>query len=115
MILLSFPRNEKDQKNKELAYISKAYSAWKNAKCFFSLQDSSCHKASSAYYLIAPECNDIVEMIDDQITQRRQVEPKYLLDVIKFLRYLARQGIPLQVLDNNDKLTQILYLLGTKE
>ena len=68
MILLSFPRNEKDQKNKELAYISKAYSAWKNTKCFFSLQDSFCQKASSVYYLIAPECNDIGEMIDDQIT-----------------------------------------------
>ena len=50
-------------------------------------------------------------MIDDQITQQRKVERKYLLEVIKLLRYLVRQGIPLQGLDNNDSLTQILYLI----
>ena len=54
-------------------------------------------------------------MVDDQITQRRKLKSKYLLDVIKCLRYLARQGIPLQGLDNNDNLTQILYLLRTKD
>ena len=54
-------------------------------------------------------------MIDDQITQQRKVGRKYLLDVFKFLRHLVRQGIPLQGLDNNDSLTQILYLIGTKD
>ena len=54
-------------------------------------------------------------MFGDQITQRRQVERKYLLDVVKCLRYLARQGIPLQGLYSNDNLTQILYLLRTKD
>ena len=54
-------------------------------------------------------------MFDDQITQQRQVERKYLLDVIKCLRYLACQRIPQQDLENNDNLTQILYFLGTKD
>ena len=54
-------------------------------------------------------------MIDDQIIQQRKVERKYLLEVIKLLRYLVRQGIPLQGLDNNDSLTQILYLIWTKD
>ena len=54
-------------------------------------------------------------MIDDQITQQRKVERKYLLEVIKLLRHLVRQGIPLQGLDNNDSLTQILYLIWTKD
>ena len=54
-------------------------------------------------------------MIDDQINQKRQVQRKYLLDVIKCLRYLALQEIPLKGLDNNDILTQILYLLETKD
>ena len=53
-------------------------------------------------------------MIDDYINQWKQGQPKYLLYVIKRLRYLARQGIPLQGLDNNDNLTQILYLLKTR-
>ena len=50
-------------------------------------------------------------MIDDHINQWKEGEPKYLLDVIKRLRYLARHGIPLQGLENNDNLTQVLYLL----
>ena len=49
-------------------------------------------------------------MINEQITQRRQVERKYLLDVIQCFRYLAGERIPLQCLDNNDNLVQILYL-----
>ena len=38
-----------------------------------------------------------------------------MLDFIKCLRYLARQGILLQGLDDSSNLTQILYLLGTKD
>ena len=53
-------------------------------------------------------------MIDDQFFQQKQVERKYLPDVIKYLRYLARQGIPLRGLDNNDKLSQICTMLGQK-
>ena len=88
--------NLEDQKNKEPAYISKGFSAWKKApKCFYSHQDSACHQTSSPYHLIVPQCNDVGEMIDDKITQRIQVERKSLLDVIKCLRYLARQSIPL--------------------
>ena len=62
--------NLKDQKNKETAYISKGFSAWKKApKCFYSHQDSACHQGSSACHLIVPQGNDVGEMIDDQITQ----------------------------------------------
>ena len=53
-------------------------------------------------------------MIDDQITQWKKFEGKYLVDVVMYLRYLARQRIPLQALDNNNR-TKILYLLETKD
>ena len=97
-------------------YISKRFSAWKRApKCFYIHQDSACHQIVSAYHLIVPQCNDVGEMIDGQITQRRQVQHKYLLDVIKCLRYLASQGIPLQDLDNNDNLNQVLYFPWTED
>ena len=106
----------KDQRNKEQAYISKGFSTWKKApKCFSNHQESACHLAASAYHLVVPQCPDVGELIDDQITQRRSIERKYLLDVLKCLRYLARQGIPLQGLDNEDNLTQLLLLFGTKD
>lgn len=106
----------KDQRNKEQTYISKGFSTWKKApKCFLSHQESACHKTASTYHLITPQCSDVGELIDDQITRRRSIERKYLLDVLRCLRYLARQGISLQGLDNNDNLTQLLLLMGTKD
>ena len=53
--------------------------------------------------------------MNSQLVQRRQLERKYLLEAIKCLRYLSRQGIPLQGHNNNDNFTQLLYLLGTKD
>ena len=43
------------------------------------------------------------------------MERKYLIDIIKCLRFLSRQGITLQGHDNNDNLAQSLLLLGTKD
>ena len=67
------------------------------------------------YYLVLPDCGDVGDMIDVQSMKRRQAERKYLIDIIKCLRYLARQGIPLQGHDDNDNLTQALLLLGAKD
>ena len=62
--------NLEDHEDKEPAYISKGFSEWKKVpKCFYSHQDSACHQAFSAYYFIVLQCNDVGEMIDDQITQ----------------------------------------------
>ena len=38
-----------------------------------------------------------------------------MIDIIKYLKFLSCQGIPLQSHDNNDNLTQTLLLLGTKD
>ena len=53
--------------------------------------------------------------MDSQLVQQRQLEHKYLLEVFKCLRYLSRQGIPLQGHNSSDNFTQLLYLLGTKD
>ena len=63
---------------------------------------------------MVPQCANVGESIDSQLDQRRQLEHKYLLEVIKCLRYLSQQGIPLQGHSNNENFTQLLYLLGTK-
>ena len=108
--------NLKDQRNKEYAYITKGFSSWKKApKCFQSHQDTACHRAASAYQLLIPKCQDIAELMDNQLLKKREVERKYLIEVIKCLRYLARQGIALQGHDGNDNFTQLLRLIGTKD
>ncbi|XP_066910497.1 zinc finger MYM-type protein 1-like [Clytia hemisphaerica] len=108
--------NLKDQGSKEDAYITKGFSSWKKApKCFQAHQDSACHKTAQTYQLTIPKCLDVEEMIDNQLTEKRTVERKYLLQVIRCLRYLARQGIALQGDDGNDNFTQLLHLVGISD
>ena len=108
--------NLKDQTNKDPAFISKGFSNWKNALVSFrGHQNSSCHKTASSYHLVVPRCADVGKLMDNKLTDQRQVERKYLLDVIRCLRYLGRQGIALQGHDDNDNFTQLLHLLGNKD
>ena len=105
---------ERPEKQGGSVYIKGIFSMGKDTKMFLQ-PPRFCLSSGLLSLSLLPQCNDAEEMIDDQITQQSQVERKYLLDVIKCLRYLARQEIPLQGLDNNDNLTHILYLLGTKD
>ena len=108
--------NLKDQISKEDAYITKGFSSWKKApKCFQIHQDSGCHKTASSYQLIIPQCRDVAELMDTQLTKKRATERKYLLKVIRCLRYFGRQGIALQGSAGNDNLTQLLRLLGAND
>ena len=54
-------------------------------------------------------------MTNDNLVNVRKKERKYLLDVIKSLRHLARQGIALQGNKNNDNFRQSMMLFGTKD
>ena len=105
--------NLNDQRAEE-AYINKGFSAWKKApKCFQAHQESKCHKAAASYQLIVPKCQDVEELLDNQLLKKRAEERKYLLEIIRCLRYLGRQGIALQGHDGNDNFSQLLRLLGT--
>ena len=117
MLLLSFSRItwqfERPEKQGLSVHIQRIRFLEKTPKCFYNHQDSACHQASSAYHFVIPSCTDVGEMIDNQIIKRRQMERKYLIDIIKCLKFLSCQGIPLQGHDNNDNLMQTLLLLET--
>ena len=53
--------------------------------------------------------------MDSQLTKRRAAQRKYLMQVIRCLHYLERQGIAFQGSDGNDNFTQLLRLLGTND
>ena len=108
--------NLTDQTNKEDGYIKKGFPSWKKApNCFYEHENSSCYKSAASNHLVVPQCADVRESKDSQLVQRRQLERKCLLEVIKYLRYLSRQGTSLQGHNNIDNFTQLLYLLGTKD
>ena len=89
---------------------------WKNAtESFRGHQTSSCHVAASTYHVVTPKCADVGELLDNQLNDKRKIERKYLLDVIRCLGYLGRQGIALQGHDGNDNFTQLLLLFGSKD
>lgn len=60
-------------------------------------------------------CADVAEMTNKNIVDSRRKERKHLIDVIRCLRFLARQGIAIQGNPGNDNFTQLLMLLGSKD
>ena len=53
--------------------------------------------------------------MDNEQSNKRAIERKYLLEVNRCFRYLGRQGIALQGHDGNDNFTQLLRLLDTND
>ena len=114
MLLLSFSRItwpfERPEKQGLSVHIHRIRFLEKSTEMF--LQLPRFRLSSGFLSLSLGHSSDVGEMIDNQIIKCRQMERKYLIDIIKCLKFLSRQGIPLQGHDNNDNLTQILLLLG---
>ena len=107
---LGSKRNIKD------AHTTKGFSSWKKApQCFDERQQTHCHKSAASYHVVIPKFEDVGATTKDNLINARQKERKYLLDVIRCLRYLARQGIALQENENNNDFTEPMMLLGKKD
>ena len=104
------------KKNIEDAYTTKGFRLWKKApQCFEEHQKIHCHKSAALYHVVILKCKDVGEMTNDNLVNVSEKERKYLLNVIRCLRYLARQGIALQGNGNNFNFMQEMMLLGTKD
>ena len=61
------------------------------------------------------QCQDDAELMDNQQSNKWAAERKYLLEVIRCLLYLGRQGMALQGQDGKENFTQLLRLLSTND
>ena len=105
-----------NERSKEQAYISAGFNAWKKApKCFETHQQTNCHKAAASLETVVGRCSDVVELTNQSIADSRQSDRKYLVDVIRCLRFLARQGMAILGNPGEDNFTQLLLLLSTKD
>ena len=95
---------------KGLVHGKKHHDISKNIK-----RQTYCHKSAAVYHVVILKCKDVEEMTNGNLVNVSKKETKYLLEVIRCLRYLARQGIALQGNENNDNFTQLIMLLGTKD
>ena len=64
---------ERPEKQGGSVYITRIFSMEKGTQMFLQLQDSTYHQTSLAYHLIVRHGNDVGEMTDDQVTQRKQL------------------------------------------
>ena len=78
-------------------------------------QGSAYLKVATSYQLTISQCQDDAELMDNQQSNKWAAERKYLLEVIRCLLYLGRQGIALQGQDGKENFTQLLRLLSTND
>ena len=103
------------ERNKEQSYMSVGFSLRKKApKCFENHQQTNCHKAAAALETVATKFGNIAELTNQNIVDYRRKERKHLIDVIRCLRFLARQGTAIQGNPGDKNFTQLLKLLRTK-
>ena len=104
------------ERNKGQAYISVGFNSWKKApKSFENHQQTNCQKAADALETIVTKCGNVAELTNQNIVDYCREERKHLIDVIRCLRFLARQGIDIQGNPGDDNFTQLLKLLGIKD
>ena len=86
------------ERNKEQAYISVGFNSWKKIpKCFENHQQTNRHKAAAAALeTVATKLGNVAELANQSTVDSRRKEKKHLIDVIRYLRFLARQGIAIE-------------------
>ena len=109
--------NLRTARNKEYAFISDGFSNWKKALTRFKeRQISECHKTAVEYHLIPKTCGNVLEMSSHDAKKTMQTNRLCLIKIIGSLRYLARQGQPIQGdTDDESNFIQLLELRGSDE
>ena len=78
--------------NMEEAYITKGFNNWKKAlEAFVDHQQSKAHRAAITYESVVPQCGNVLVMTVNDLSNKRLAERKYLIKVMKCIRFLARQ------------------------
>ena len=73
-----------------------------------SKQIATNNKAAAALETVVTKCGDVAELTNQSVLDSRQKERKHLIDVIRCLKFLARQGIAIQGNPGEDNFTQLL-------
>ena len=65
--------------------------------------------------VVVTKCGNVGEMVSQGVFESHKRERKYLMDIMRSLVFLAKQGIAIQGNPGEDNFTQLLMLLGTKD
>ena len=80
--------------SKDLAFIKKGYTNWKDAtESFRRHEKSNCHQETIQAVLIPSNVPDIGEMVSNLYAQNKVQNHKLFLKILQNIKFLARQGI----------------------
>ena len=101
---------------REPAFITSGFTIWKEAnKGFSKHQSSECHKEAIEALCLLPAqiVGHVDELMSDEIKQQKAVNRKIFMKILENMRYLARQGLPFCVHDDNSgNFIQLMKLRG---
>ena len=96
----------------EEAHITMGFNNWKKTlEAFVDHQRSKAHRAAITYESVVPKCGDGLEIMVNDLNNKRLAKRKYLIKVMEYIRFLACQGLAFKGNDGNDNLTQLFELL----
>jgi hypothetical protein len=97
------------------AFISKGFTYWKDANAAFKKHLSSvCHKEAVDSLINLPKCTkDVAELQNAEHAREKASNRRMFMLLLRNIRYLARQGLPLRghgVEELNSNFVQLLHL-----
>ena len=100
----------------EEAHITMGFNNWKKTlEAFVDHQRSKAHRAAITYESVVPKCGDGLEIMVNDLNNKRLAKRKYLIKVMECIRFLACQGLAFRGNDGNDNLTQLFKLLNKND
>ena len=101
--------------NKDVAFITKGFTNWKDATdCFRRHEQSKCHLESIELMVTLPHSvQDIGEVLSSVHAQGKSMNRKMFIKILQHIQYLVRQGITLRGHDDNESnFLQLFKLWG---
>ena len=84
-------------------------------KYFVDHQQSKAHRTVITYESVVPQCGEILEMMINDLSNKRLAERKYFIKVVECIRFLARQGLAFRGNEGNEDLSQLFKLLNKND
>lgn len=82
---------------------------WKNALSKFEKhQVSKCHIAATSNEMVIPQCGNVISLINENEWANMEMNCCCFMGILDAIQYLACQGLPLQVDDEESSLIQFL-------
>ena len=83
--------------NLEEASITQGFNNWKKVlEAFVDHQQPKAHRAAITYEFVVLQCDDVLEMMDNDLINKRLAERKFLIKLMECIRFSTTPRISFQ-------------------